>query len=311
LKKLFTAAFACNADHESVESPPSAVASVSLAALSVLESLVSRICEAMVPPGIDNSYMIDDSNTSANSTGTSDAAEREIIERDIDIHILSQLKASITNICAALSPHLPTVHKQLQSYLISSPCGRVATQTKSSLPRLGHRGLLMVKLIESTIRLGDSDIDKLLCDTGVLSSSVELIFAFKFNSLLHLTVQRIVLMVVEGGAVRRYVHLCHSDLIHECHLTVLHIFSPRNVQHSLLFEFGFLHRLMLELRSNSEATPSEIKPDVNTAAEIGKVDLKAKDREDERNLLAGSRCPLLGHLVQIAQVIATLIGSMR
>lgn len=61
----------------------------------------------------------------------------------------------------------------------------------------------MVKLIESTIRLGDSDIDKLLCDTRVLSSSVDLVFAFKFNSLLHLTVQRILLMVVEGGAVRR------------------------------------------------------------------------------------------------------------
>ena len=179
------------------------MASVSLAALSVLESLVSRICEAMVPQGIEAPFLIDDSNATANSNGASDAAERETIEREIDIQILSQLRASITNICAALSPHLQTVQKQLQSYLSQSPCGRVATQTKSFLPRLGHRGLLMVKLIESTIRLGDSDIDKLLCDTRVLSSSVDLVFAFKFNSLLHLTVQRILLMVVEGGAVRR------------------------------------------------------------------------------------------------------------
>jgi hypothetical protein len=66
---------------------------------------------------------------------------------------------------------------------------------------------------------------------------------------------------------------------------------------------------MLELRSNSEASPTEIKPDVDIAAEIGKVDLKAKDREDEKNLLAGSRCPLLGHLVQIAQVTGSLIVS--
>ena len=204
LKKLFAAAFADNADHDCVTAPPSALASVSLAALSVLESLVSRICEAMVPPGIDNSFMLDEGNQDGGNSGYSEAAERDTIERDIDIQILYQLKTSIINICAALAPHLPTVNRQLQDYLVSSPCGRVATQTKSSLPRLGHRGLLMVKLIESTIRLGDSNIDKLLCDTGVLSSSVELIFAFKFNSLLHLTVQRIVLMVVEGGAVRRY-----------------------------------------------------------------------------------------------------------
>ena len=204
LRKLFAAAFADKADHESIDNYPSAEASVSLAALSVLESLVSRICEAIVPPGLENSYATDENNISANSgTSGSDTAERENIDRDIDIQIMCQLRASITNICQALSPHLPTVHLQLQSYLINSPCGRISTQTKATLPRLGHRGLLMVKLIESVVRLGNSDIDTQLCETGVLSSSVELVFTFKFNSLLHLTVQRIVLMVVEGGPVRR------------------------------------------------------------------------------------------------------------
>ena len=205
LKNLFTAAFADRADHESVECAPSVEASVSLAALSVLESLVSRICEAIVPQGgLENSYLNDDTNVSASCISIgSEVAEREVIDREIDVQILTQLRASITNICNALSPHLPTVHQQLQNYLVASPCGRVLTQTKSSLPRLGHRGLLMVKLIESIVRLGNSDIDKQLCDSGVLSSSVELVFTFKFNSLLHLTVQRIVLMVVEGGTVRR------------------------------------------------------------------------------------------------------------
>ena len=284
LRKLFTAAFADEADHQSVDCPPSAVASVSLAALSVLESLVSRICEAIVPPGIDNSCLMDESNTAANSTGGgSDIVERDTIDRDLDVQILTQLRTSITNICTALSPHLPTVHQQLQSYLTDSPCGRVSTQTKCSLPRLGHRGLLMVKLIESIVRLGNTDIDKLLCETGVLSSSVELIFTFKFNSLLHLTVQRIVLMVVEGGPVRR------------------------SVQHNLLFEYGFLSRLMLELRSNAEVVQRDIaKEDIDIAAEIGKVEQKAREREDEKRLLAGSRCPLLGHLVQIAQVVGDI-----
>lgn len=201
LKKLFSAAFAENANHNLVECPLSPVASVSLAALSVLESLVSRICEAMVPPGIENVCHIDDSLLSTGVINSIDEAES--IDKDIDLQILNQLKASISNICSALAPHLSTVHDQLESYLNKSPCGILATQTKSTLPRLGHRGLLMVKLIESVVRLGNSGIDKLLCDTKVLSTSVELIFTFKFNSLLHLTVQRIVLMVVEGGAARR------------------------------------------------------------------------------------------------------------
>eukprot|EP00596_Hydrurales_sp_CCMP1899_P003685 CAMPEP_0119037278 /NCGR_PEP_ID=MMETSP1177-20130426/5549_1 /TAXON_ID=2985 /ORGANISM="Ochromonas sp, Strain CCMP1899" /LENGTH=785 /DNA_ID=CAMNT_0006998337 /DNA_START=631 /DNA_END=2988 /DNA_ORIENTATION=- len=275
LKKLFDAAFAEDADHDSVEFPPSPVASVSLAALSVLESLVSRICEALVPP-IENVDPIDDGCISSNDTTV---IHTESIDRDIDMQILSQLKAAIKNICIALAPHLPTVNLQLQSYLTSSPCGRLATQSKAALPRLGHRGLLMVKLIESIVRLGNSDIDKLLCDTRVLSSSVELIFTFKFNSLLHLTVQRIVLMVVEGGLVRR------------------------TAQHSLLFEFGFLKKLMFELSNSNRVdtnsvSSSDITDDIEVVAQRARV-------EEEQWLLAGSRCPLLGHLVQIAQAIGT------
>lgn len=89
-------------------------------------------------------------------------------------------------------------------------------------------------------------------------------------------------------------------------------FDPRrDVQQSLLFEFGFLQRLMLELRTNSEASQSEIKSDADLAAEIGNVEPKVLDREDERTLLAGSRCPLLGHLVQIAQVTTTPFHQER
>ena len=77
----------------------------------------------------------------------------------------------------------------------------------------------------------------------------------------------------------------------------------RNVQRSLLFDYGFLRRLMSELRSNSEAVQKDLTDaDIDIIVEIGKVEQKAREREDEKQLLAGSRCPLLGHLVQIAQV---------
>ena len=81
------------------------------------------------------------------------------------------------------------------------------------------------------------------------------------------------------------------------------LFCFRMVQHSLLFDYGFLRRLMSELRNNSDAAVRELNDsDIDIVAEIGKVEQKAREREDERQLLAGARGPLLGHLVQIAQV---------
>ena len=60
---------------------------------------------------------------------------------------------------------------------------------------------------------------------------------------------------------------------------------------------------MQELRRSSEVTPEDVKDvNIDVTAEIQRVEQKAREREEERGLLAGSRCPLLGHLVQIAQV---------
>ena len=61
---------------------------------------------------------------------------------------------------------------------------------------------------------------------------------------------------------------------------------------------------MRELRRSSEVTPEDVKDvNIDVTAEIQKVEQKAREREEEKGLLAGSRCPLLGHLVQIAQVM--------
>lgn len=80
------------------------------------------------------------------------------------------------------------------------------------------------------------------------------------------------------------------------------------MQHSLLFQYGFLKRLMFELRSNSASNRidiDDIKIDISAESREGEGELDDKttqERDEERILLAGSRCPLLGHLVQIAQV---------
>ena len=191
LEKLLAAAFAENADHEDVVSLPSASASVSLAALSVLESLVSRICEAAIPSGSEEGGLADDSSG--------------ILADETDGQVMVQIQKSIANICDALMPCLPAFRNQLAHFVdpLRRPCGQVATQTKSLLPRLSHRGLLMVKVVESLIRLSNADIDRQLLDSGVVVASLDLIFTFRFNSLLHLTVQKIVIIVIEGGAARR------------------------------------------------------------------------------------------------------------
>ena len=64
---------------------------------------------------------------------------------------------------------------------------------------------------------------------------------------------------------------------------------------------------MFELRSNSASNRidiEDIKIDISAESRDGEGELddKTQERDEERILLAGSRCPLLGHLVQIAQV---------
>ena len=257
LEKLLAGAFADNADHGDVEALPSAAAAVSLAALSVLEPLVSRICEAAAPSGAEDGGTHDD--------GGAAAAD------DSDGQIMVQIQASIANICEALTPSLPAFRSQLKHFVNSAnyPCGEVATQTKWKLPRLSHRGLLMVKLIESLVRLGNTEIDQQLLDSDILVASLDLVFTFRFNSLLHLTVQKIVIMIIEGGTVRR------------------------QMQRSILFTSGFLSKAMQELRAD---TLSSVENNESTGSD---------DRDPQlTKLLAGARCPLLGHLIQITQAIS-------
>ena len=78
-------------------------------------------------------------------------------------------------------------------------------QSGGMVRRLGHRGLQIVKLVESILRLNNSGIDQELCQHGILKACVDLMFIFDKNSLLHLAVQRIALMLIEGGTARRYV----------------------------------------------------------------------------------------------------------
>lgn len=157
---------------------------ISLAAISVLESLISRLSESLVPF----------------EEGDSTAGKEEEFAR-----IVAVTKKCIEHVCESLLPFLPYISAQLAEYVDKNPCGDLTVQSKEVIPRLGHRALQLIKLIEAMVRLGDQQLDRELSLAGVFKSAVDLVFFFRTNSLLHLSVQRVLLMIVEGGETKRCV----------------------------------------------------------------------------------------------------------
>eukprot|EP01041_Mallomonas_annulata_P003799 gene3799-7550_t len=248
LDKLFAAAFAEDSETQelSLQLPPPA-ANISLAAISVLESLVSRLCETMNPFDAMGVEMQPDQLQQAES----------------------QVQQNVDRVCVALLPAVVHAKKQLEVHLVTgdtngrqtAPCGQLESQAGGSFRRLGHRGLQLVKLVEAVLKMGRVDVDEALCEHGLIQMCVELMFQFELNSLLHFAVQRITVMALEGGPSRRS---CHRVLIQDCSL---------------------LRRII----------DTVVLADSNTPA--------------SKAALANCRRPVIGHLVQIAQVIVAALES--
>ena len=204
LDLLLKAAIIDDGDISSANDMPTAKESVSFAALTVYDAVVSRVCET------------------ANALRESDEEYQDEIE------IMEQIKEGIDRICDSIIPFLGTISTQLEKYVSNNPCGTVAGQAKYSYPRLGNRGLQMVKLVEALVRLGNPVLDEKLSETGILKAIVDMVFVFDMNSMLHLSVQRIVLMIVEGGARRTKIQ---THLLVDCQFlkkTMDQLWSCRN-----------------------------------------------------------------------------------
>lgn len=198
LDRILVASFYDEADTPNLFDAPSVRACVSLAALSVVESILSRLCETA---GIPSDELID----------------KEAIVR---------LKTSTENLCAGIQGYFETIAQQLDDYATKKPCGELVGQSKESISRLGHRGLQLVKLVESLVRLGDADLDSMLCESNVLKNTLELIFVYEGNSMLHLSIQRIILMVIESDS------------------------SRESLQRYVFIETGLLRRIVGEIRKH-------------------------------------------------------------
>jgi len=247
LNSLLEAAIVDDADTASAIEIPSAKASTSLAALAVFEAIVSRLCE-----------------TAASLTEMNDPDMKDDMKESI-AELSSKIKNSVKRVTEALIPYLDKISAQLKGYVVESPCGTVAGQAKYAYPRLGHRGLHLVKVVEAVVRLSQPNLDELLCSSGIISNVINLIFVFDMNSILHLSVQRIVLMIVEGGAERKA------------------------LQTHMLVECGLLKRIMHQLWATRCPQESE--------------EYKGEATTKSPDTVFNTSSPCLGHLVNISQAI--------
>lgn len=199
-------------DGASLADTPPLRSQVSLAAASVLESLVSRLFESGFPMMMASAL-----DSDLPEHGQLQEAEQEA---------LNQVHELLRSICDEVAPLLDRlsalllrllqraqrVRHSLAQHDAVSPSEAVSLQAKMRLPRLGHLGLQAVKLVEALVRVGSFKIDAACRDTGLLAVCLRLFLAFDFHSVLHLSVQRIFVTVFEAPVARAELqaHLCRD-----------------------------------------------------------------------------------------------------
>lgn len=190
-------------DTSSAADAMSSAASVSLACMAVLESLVSRLFESALPP-FDPALL---------QEGGHDGGACSAAERDLDCEHLVAVKANIDDICQLFAQFLPSINGVLRRYIENNPSAPLASQKKVCVPRLGQRGLQLIKLVEAVVRLASPHVDAAMCEEGLFQTCLDLFFHFRNHSLLHLSVQRIIITVIESDRSRRYAYIMSAMLL--------------------------------------------------------------------------------------------------
>jgi hypothetical protein len=145
-----------------------------IAAVSVLECLLSRLYETAATAIYDDSGQV----------------------------LLQTIKSSFQNILAGVKNCLPHIKSSIDVSTTSEVT--ILNQNKENVAVLGQLNFFYTKLIEGLLRLGDEDVDICLCESGILNSIIDLMFKFKNHSMLHLSVQRILLVILEDCGHRKY-----------------------------------------------------------------------------------------------------------
>jgi hypothetical protein len=156
-------------------------ANIALAATSVLESLVSRLFESCFP--------------------VQGESEPSLSEQEA----LLEVQEQVAVVCSEIAPFVPRIAAALRLLHERRACSSAFFQSQISAPRLGHHGLQLVKLVESLTRVGSVQLDTAFCSTSLFDICLDLFLDFEYNSVLHLSVQRIFVSIFESGSARRSV----------------------------------------------------------------------------------------------------------
>ena len=150
---------------------------VRTSALSVLESLISRLCDI-----IHSGEPIVGRDSGEPHERTLNAVER----------VVDSMNNLTQNLKSCLNQVILKVRLLVLSFIEKF-------ESKSGPPRLGLEGLQTIRLMEAIIRVADSDIDTVLAKSDSIQNCLALLFACESHSLLHMSVQRMLCMIVEGG----------------------------------------------------------------------------------------------------------------
>jgi hypothetical protein len=161
---------------------PEVQSNIALAATSVLESLISRLYESGFP--------------------LSNPTESDISQAEQELFIL--VNEQLNTICEEIAPETTRITNVLVRTLANSQREETYLNfpTKKACPRLGHHGLQVVKLVEALTRVGNLTLDQAFCDHRLFEVCLEIFLAYEYNSIMHLSIQRIFVNVFEGATNR-------------------------------------------------------------------------------------------------------------
>jgi len=136
---------------------------VSASALTVFESIISRLSEALVLLNNINHNDSMNGNVDDNGNDIDNSMNSDTMDMEENQHLLQQaaevsllINLNIEHVCTSIKPFVSQLAGELKLY-VDRPIGMLLLQSKMHQKCLGHRGLQLVKLVETIFRL-------VLCD---------------------------------------------------------------------------------------------------------------------------------------------------
>lgn len=227
------------------------------AALSVLDSVCSRLCEAFL--ALATAIHEHDVPVDASSDAHQQNQQPHTAETLAELNAMEALIAQhISCVIACAAAHVTLFAENLamleRDAVAANATMMMQTQRGDMTPRLGQRGIQLVKFLETLTCVaactsdGDMGLCEALFEKGPMESAWHLCYLHPNNSIIHRAVHLMIVIVVESGAVHRYAQAYHRH-DHQRHADVglFVCVLLRLCQEYLFVKMGLLQRLMMSI----------------------------------------------------------------